>query len=79
METKLTLKLDRDVIQSVKHYAEKNHRSVSRLVEEYFRRLVGEQEPKNEISPLVEELSGVISEKDLEGLDYTKYLEEKYE
>ena len=32
METKLTLKLDQNVIQSVKKYAENNNRSLSKLV-----------------------------------------------
>lgn len=79
METKLTLKMDQEVIQSAKDYAESNKRSLSRLVEDYFRKLISEKDPKNKFSPLVEELSGVISEKDLEKLDYVTYLEKKYE
>ena len=65
METKLTLKLDRSVIQSAKKYAANNNRSLSKLVEDYFRNLISENEPQKQYSPLVEELSGVISEKDL--------------
>ena len=42
METKLTLKLDKAVIQSVKKYAHKNNKSLSKLVESYFRNLVSE-------------------------------------
>ncbi|HUW46378.1 MAG TPA: DUF6364 family protein [Dehalococcoidia bacterium] len=79
METKLTLKLDKTVINSVKIYAEKNNRSLSKLVEDYFKKLLMENEPTTKISPLVEELSGVISEKDLQGLNYIAYLEHKYE
>lgn len=79
METKLTLKLDQNVIQSAKKYAESNNRSLSKLVEDYFRNLISENEPKMKLSPLVEELSGVISDKDLENLDYISYLEKKYE
>jgi len=79
METKLTLKLDKAIIQSVKKYAHNNKKSVSKLVELYFRNLVSEDDKKYKYSPLVEELSGVISEKDLQGLDYTSYLEAKYE
>lgn len=79
METKLTLKLDQTVIQSVKQYAEKNNRSLSKLVEDYFRNLISENEPRRHYSPLVEELSGVISEKDISNLDYVSYLEQKYE
>ena len=80
METKLTLKLDQNVIQSAKLYAETNKRSLSRLVEDYFRKLIVENTPaSSRFSPLVEELSGVISETDLKKLDYVSYLEQKYE
>ncbi|GAB1431768.1 hypothetical protein MASR2M29_03930 [Spirochaetota bacterium] len=79
METKLTLKLDRSVIQSVKKYAENNNKSLSKLVEDYFRNLISDDEAQRNYSPLVEELSGVISENDLKGIDYTNYLEQKYE
>ena len=79
METKLTLKLDQSVIQSVKIYAQNNNRSLSKLVEDYFKNLISENEPKKHYSPLVEELSGVISEKDLKNIDYINYLEHKYE
>jgi Ribbon-helix-helix protein, copG family. len=79
METKLTLKLDQSVIQSVKQYAEKNNRSLSKLVEDYFRNLISENEPQKHFTPLVEELSGVISESDIKNLDYVSYLEQKYE
>jgi hypothetical protein len=79
METKLTLKLDKAVIQSVKKYALNNNKSLSKLVEQYFRNLVSEDEEKSKYSPLVEELSGVVSEKDLQGIDYVGYLEAKYE
>jgi hypothetical protein len=79
METKLTLKLDQTIIQSVKQYAMTNNRSLSRLVEDYFRNLLSENEPQRQFSPLVEELSGVISEKDMEKLNYVNYLEQKYE
>jgi len=78
METKLTLKLDQKVIQSIKLYAEKNDRTLSRLVEDYFRKLIEENATPPKYSPLVEELSGVISEKDLKNMDYVSYLEKKY-
>jgi hypothetical protein len=79
METKLTLKLDKAIIQSVKKYAQNNNKSLSKLVELYFRNLVSEETKLKKYSPLVEELSGVISQKELETLDYVGYLEAKYE
>ncbi len=35
MGAKLTLKLDKSVIQSAKKYAEENNRSLSKIVEDY--------------------------------------------
>jgi hypothetical protein len=78
MEVKLTLKLDKSIIQSAKVYAEKNDRSLSRIVEDYFKIITSDIKPKKDISPLVQELSGVISEHDLANIDYVTYLEEKY-
>ena len=79
MKTKLTLKLDQSVIQSAKKYAETNNRSLSKLVEDYFKNLISDNKAQKQYSSLVEELSGVISETDLKNLDYVSYLEEKYE
>lgn len=80
METKLTLKLDQGVIRSVKKYAERRQRSLSRLVEDYFRKLISaEPDAEAEISPLVRELSGIIGEGPADDADYIRYLEEKYE
>jgi hypothetical protein len=78
METKLTLKLDQSVINSAKEYAENNNRSLSKLVEDYFRNLVSENIQKEKYPPLIKRLSGVISENDLKKLskedDRVKYI-----
>jgi hypothetical protein len=66
METKLTLKLDKTVIETAKRYAEKNNRSLSRLVENYFRNLTSSNISRKKHAPLVESLTGVISEKEAE-------------
>jgi hypothetical protein len=78
METKLTLKLDQSVINSAKEYAENNNRSLSKLVEDYFRNLVSENIQKEKYPPLIKMLSGVVSENDLKKLskedDRVKYI-----
>jgi hypothetical protein len=51
METKLTLKLDQKVIYSAKKYAENNNRSLSRLVEDYFKNLLSENTYEEEYPP----------------------------
>ena len=78
METKLTLKMDKNIIASAKKYASRNQSSLSGLVENYFYNLVSEQHSPPKYSPLVRELSGVISEQDLAGPDYPEYLTKKY-
>jgi hypothetical protein len=78
METKLTLKLDQTVIKSAKKYAENENRSLSKLVEDYFKNLVSENIREEEYPPLIKKLSGIISENDLKKLskddDRVKYI-----
>ena len=81
MNTKLTLKLNKKAIERAKNYARKNKKSLSVLVENYFN-LITEKENTDdfEISPNVEELSGIIKlPKNIEVKEeYKKHLEEKY-
>jgi hypothetical protein len=78
MEVKLTLKLDKMVINSAKKYAENNNRSLSKLVEDYFKNLSSENTQAEEYPPLIKKLSGIISENDLKKLskydDRVKYI-----
>jgi len=70
METKLTLKLDQAVINSAKLYAKKNQKSLSNLVESFFRDLTNDNNTPGKYPLLINRLSGVISEKDLEKLSH---------
>ena len=81
MNTKLTLKLNKRVIERAKKYAQKNNKSLSVMVENYFK-TISDKESKNdiEISPNVLELSGIIKipeNLNMKGI-YGKHLEEKY-
>ena len=60
MDTKLTLKLDKEIINRAKLYAESKKISLSKLIESYLQLLTKENSNTEEISPLVESLSGVI-------------------
>jgi hypothetical protein len=66
VETKLTLKLDKSAIDSAKQYAKKHKRSLSRMVENYFRNLSSEHNYQIKHSSVVESLTGILSEDDLE-------------
>jgi hypothetical protein len=81
METKLTLRLNDDVIERAKIYARNHKVSLSKMIESYLDSVTRQtEEKKTSITPLVESLSGVI---DLPAdFDYKKeygdFLAEKY-
>ncbi|MBK9024841.1 MAG: hypothetical protein IPL69_12935 [Saprospiraceae bacterium] len=80
MDKKLTLSLNKSIIESAKDYAKSNDISLSKLIESYLSTLVKRNKSSPEITPLVESLSGVISlDKDYNVKDaYADYLLEKY-
>lgn len=79
MNTKLTLNLNKRIIDDAKTYAKKNQVSLSKLIENYLNSLVVTSDKKSvKISPLVESLTGVISPDIDERKTYRDYLSEKY-
>lgn len=84
IDSKLTLKLDSDSINRAKLYSNAHKISLSALVEKFFDSLtLSEQtdESSFKYSPIVNELSGIISipeDYDLKS-DYIDYLDKKYE
>ena len=80
MDTKLTLNVDKNVIEQAKEYAKSHQISLSRLVESYLASLIEKKDRETEITPLVKSLSGVIElDKDFNYKEsYTDYLKEKY-
>jgi hypothetical protein len=80
METKLTLRLNRNVIQKAKNYAQNHKVSLSKIIESYLDSLTKQKTEKIEITPLIESLSGVIElpEKYDYKEEYSDYLSKKY-
>ena len=79
MDSKLTLKLDANVIQRAKVYAKKQNISLSKLIENYLNALTGSSSKKIKVSPLVESMTGVVKLKeDADKKEYIDYLTEKY-
>jgi hypothetical protein len=82
MDTKLTLRLNQNVIERAKVYARTNDISLSKMIESYLDSLTTEKntDKKIPITPLVESLSGVISlPADFDyKKDYRDFLNEKY-
>jgi len=78
MQTKLTLRLDDQLVEQAKTYAKKSGKSVSQLVADYFSLLNASASSKSEMTPSVRRLKGVLKKSKAEVQDYQKYLEEKY-
>lgn len=78
MNTKLTLNLDKKVIENAKSYARENEVSLSKLVENYLSSLTKDSDKEIKVSPLVESLTGVITSDINERKSYRDYLSEKY-
>ena len=81
MNTKLTLKLNKTIIEKAKTFARENKVSLSTLVENYFESLTKTEHKKElNISPTVKALSGVLKLKDDSelGIIRDQYLVEKY-
>ncbi|AWG22097.1 hypothetical protein FFWV33_11525 [Flavobacterium faecale] len=62
MNTKLTLKLDQEIIEKAKQYASDKKVSLSRLIENYLNALTSDKPNDDlQISPFVKSLSSGIS------------------
>jgi len=62
MSTKLTLTLDKEVIEQAKKYAADKGKSLSEMVENYFKYLTDSKAEgeKDQLSPRVKKLRGVL-------------------
>lgn len=78
MNTKLTLNLDKSIIEEAKSYAKENNVSLSKLIENYLSSLTKTSKEGIKVSPLVESLTGIISSDIDERKSYRDYLSEKY-
>jgi Family of unknown function (DUF6364) len=80
MDNKLTLRLDNDIIERAKAYAQKKNTSLSKLIESYLDVLTnnGKNEAE-EVTPLVKSLSGIVDiSASNHKKEYKKHLLKKY-
>lgn len=80
MNTKLTLNLNKTIIENAKDYAKENSISLSKLIENYLNSLTKKESKSSRISPLVESLTGIIPSQteEISNDDRHEYLREKY-
>jgi hypothetical protein len=77
MQTKLTLRLESELIELAKAHAKQQGKSLSQIVADYFM-IFTEKSKISKISPITQSLIGIIKIKNLDEKDYKKHLEEKY-
>jgi replicative DNA helicase len=79
MQTKLTLRLEDQLIEQAKSYAAQAGKSVSQIVADYFK-LLTSQKIKTSLpsTPITQSLRGLLRESNLDENDYKKHLERKY-
>lgn len=78
MQTKLTLRMDQKVIQRAKRYVKRNHRSLSKVVADYFFVLEDKGVVEEQWTPLVRALKGVLAGRKKCHEHYRRHLEDKY-
>jgi hypothetical protein len=74
-ETKLTVRVPRDLLENIKRYAAQNNTTLTGLIEAYLRRIPSRQPLEN--APIVRRLTGTLPA-DVTLKDYRQHLEEKY-
>lgn len=78
MQSKLTLRLDDDLINKAKLYSARSGKSVSRMVADFFTAIGDEKETASSLTPTVKALLGALAGKGLTEEDYREYLEAKH-
>lgn len=79
MQTKLTLRLEEELIRRAKTFSRKSGKSVSRIVAEYFETLeVTAPDRPGGITPKVAALKGILKDTGIVEEDYRRHLEEKH-
>ena len=78
MNTKLTLNLDKEIINEAKIYAKSHSVRLSKLTENCLNSLTQKSKEKSSVSALVESLTGIIPNDYEERDDYRNYIDKKY-
>jgi hypothetical protein len=78
MQSKLTLRLDDDLINKAKVYSARSGKSLSRMVADFFTAIGDEKETASPLTPAVKALLGALAGKGLTEEDYREHLEAKH-
>jgi Family of unknown function (DUF6364) len=76
--TKLTLRMDPELVRRAKTYARKSGKSVSAIVADFFELLDDKEKRPSRLTPTVRSLLGVMESSTLDERDYRQHLERKH-
>ncbi len=84
MQTKLTIRLEQELIAQAKIYAKQSGKSLSQLIADYFVQLQAQPTPSETaktLPPITAQLCGVLQQADIadDRQDYRDYLAAKYQ
>jgi len=74
-DTKMTVRVSRDLLENAKEYAAKNHTTLTDLIEAYLRNIPNQI--NLEEAAIVRRLSGILPS-DINVQDYKDHLDKKY-
>ena len=74
-QTKLTVRVPRDLLENLKRYAAENNTTITDLIEAYLRRIPEQGSLAD--APIVRRITGTLP-KNLSIQDYHRHLDEKY-
>ncbi len=77
MNTKLTLRMDEDIVRKAKIEAKRRGKSVSRMVAEFIESIGLQQNSERDLPPITASLVGILKDKEISEEDYKTRLREK--
>ncbi len=77
-KSKLTLWVSNDTKKFGKQWAKEHNESLSKLFSDFILRLKKELKSRDEVTPIVHRLSGIISHTRVDREDYKKHIESKH-
>lgn len=78
MQTKLTLRMDGQLIKSAKEYAARAGKPLSQVVAEYFSAITSRRDTPSKFTPTVSRLRGSLRGAGIDREAYRAYLERKH-
>ena len=78
MHTKLTLRMDAQLVQTAKAEATRRGKSVSQMVEDFFDALTPRRQTTPALPPITASLVGALKGRGISESDYRKHLRNKH-